>query len=445
MAKVKTVYECSSCGYQLAKWAGKCPSCNAWNSFVESKREERKQKQSIQSSEESYILDEIKNENIERICSAIVEFDRVLGGGIVAGSVIVVGGAPGIGKSTLLLQILHRITKQEKRALYFSGEESATQIKMRADRLKIKSSTIQISTQIEIDGILRSIKKENPNLVVIDSIQTIYNQELESVPGSLAQLRDCTFQLVKAAKSWDIPIIIIGHVTKDGQIAGPKILEHMVDVVLYFEGDLYTDLRILRTYKNRFGATNEIGLFQMEAEGLVESSIPAHFSSANQNESGIALSCVKEGTQFMIVEVQALVTRANFGVAQRVTNAYDHKRVAVILAVLEKKAGLFLGDQDVFVKISGSIKVKDPTVEMAIAIAIWSSFSNRIVMKDSVFLGELSLSGRFQSVSQLADRRKDLEKFAVKQSIVSEENNCEEGNPSIRFLQGISDLEDYLI
>ncbi|MCB0278631.1 MAG: DNA repair protein RadA [Calditrichaeota bacterium] len=443
MAKNKTQFECISCGYQSAKWLGKCPQCDEWNSFEETIKQKSVTVIDAGSTIEVKLSD-VESSNTQRFSSNLNEFDYVLGGGIVSGSSILLGGAPGIGKSTLVLQLLKEYGDKQLNGLYFCGEEAPYQIKLRAERLNCNSTNITLSTEIELNEISRSINRIKPAIVIIDSIQTIYNQEIDSGPGSIVQIRDCTFKLVKLCKELAIPVIIIGHITKEGQIAGPKILEHMVDVVLYFEGDQYSELRLLRSNKNRYGTTNEIALFKMTAGGLKEESDLNRYLSFN-SDWGMALSCIKEGSRYLIVEIQALVSRSSYGMPQRVTQGIDQKRLNVIIAVLEKKAGLFLGDQDVFVKVSAAIKVTDPIADMAIAAAIWSSFANKKSSTKTVYLGELSLTGQFQKIQLSSERLREFKKYGFDRIIANSDKSQLNGSNNLRIVESIDDLNDLVI
>jgi DNA repair protein RadA/Sms len=442
MAKLKKQYQCEHCGFISAKWIGKCPDCNSWNSFIEGIVDNGMKKNSLDNEKALTMpLNDIVIEHFERIKTRLNEIDKLLGGGIVPGSVIITGGSPGIGKSTLILQILGELAKQNIRSLYICGEESPEQIKIRAERLKINGNSIVLSTEIEVKRIEQEISKNNYNILVVDSIQTIYNNEIESAPGSLSQIKDCTFHLVKLAKKRHLPIIIIGHITKDGQIAGPKVLEHMVDVVLYFEGEQLRDLRLIRSVKNRFGTINELALFQMSEKGLTEEKDLASFFFSNESENGVALTCIKEGSRYLVVEIQALVSKANYGMPQRVTNGYDQKRLSVILAVLEKKAALFLGDQDVFVKVSSALRISDPSVDMAVAAAIWSSFANKKFSEKIVFCGELSLTGSFQAQIQIRDKVKECKKYSINHFACSnDEKNIDINLKSVKNIWDLNDL-----
>jgi DNA repair protein RadA/Sms len=437
MKKTKTQFECQHCGNITAKWVGKCVQCQAWNSFVEIKQSDKKLTRDVKI-EPPEILEQIQKDNLERTTTSFKEFDRVTGGGLVPGSVIFLGGAPGIGKSTLLLQIMDSIGQTGKTSLYFSAEESKGQIRMRADRLNIKGDHIQLASDNEMKQIRYHIESLKPDCVVIDSIQTIYHEEMDSVPGSIGQLKECTFSLINIAKSMNINVILIGHITKDGQIAGPKVLEHMVDTVLYFEGDQYLNLRVLRSFKNRFGSVNEIGLFMMSPTGLQESTDLHQFFLNEESAIGVAKSCIKEGSRPIIIEVQALVSKSNFGMPQRVVSGFDHKRVSVILAILEKKCGLFLGDQDVFIKISGALKVNDPGLDMAIAVAIWSSFASREIKNDRCYIGELSLTGKFQPVLSLEQKIIEAQKFGFSRIIAPIDKKMD-GVDSIKDIRDIND------
>lgn len=442
MAKKKTIFECEHCGHIVPKWTGKCSQCDSWNSFFETDSKINKASSKINLSSVELSLTDIESKDFPRFKTSIEEVNRVLGGGIVPGSVIVIGGSPGIGKSTLILQVLNSFAISGQDSLYFSGEESPNQIKMRAERLNAISDKIVVSTSIDIDEITQIICKKIPAVVVIDSIQTVYSEQIDSVPGSLTQIRHTTFELVKLAKEKHIPIFIIGHITKDGQIAGPKILEHMVDVVLYFEGEQYSNFRLLRTFKNRFGATNELGIFSMTSAGLAEENDPSKHFLNSSTEAGIAIACVREGSRFLFVEVQALVAKATYGVPQRVVNGYDQKRLAVILAVLEKKADIFLGDQDVFVKVAGAMKVTDPSLDLAIALSIWSSYANKPVSNKLVSFGELSLTGNIQKSQMVDDRIKETETYGFKE--ISGNFSDASFSGKQHAVKHISDLNDLL-
>jgi DNA repair protein RadA/Sms len=419
MAKKKINYECQHCGFTSSKWQGKCPECQAWNSFIEAV--EVKTVKAKNPNVESRIenLSEILGSEVERIRLKNNELNRVLGGGIVPGSVLVIGGAPGIGKSTLLLQLVGEFSQNQQKSCYFSGEESPEQIKLRADRIEIHQKNILLSTENELHRIQNQIIKEKTAFVVIDSIQTIYDESIDSVPGSVSQIRACSMELIQLAKSKNFALVIIGHITKDGNIAGPKLLEHMVDVVLYFEGEKNTDSRVLRTFKNRFGETGEIGIFRMVKEGLVENKILLDFDE-NSSDSGVAFACVQEGTRFLFIDVQALVSNAAYGVPQRVATGFDHKRLAVLIAVIEKKMGLFLGDQDIFIKISSETKITDAALDLAVISAIISSFKNIPIQKKTVFFGEVALTGKVIKPHSFEKRIAESKLFGFEHFIFAE-------------------------
>ncbi len=408
MAKKKSVFECIECGYKSAKWMGKCPACGSWDSFVEITEE----KKAAVSKTPSKILkfDEIEKEEIERFSSGDSELDLVLGGGIVPGSLVLIGGSPGVGKSTLMLKLAGNINKK---VLYVAGEESPGQIKIRAQRLGIKNKDLFIMPEIVVENIINEIK--NYDLVIIDSIQTIYSEKLQSAPGSVSQVREATFELMRAAKENKIPIFIIGHITKEGSIAGPRVLEHMVDTVLYFEGEASRELRILRAFKNRFGSTSEIGIFEMTKQGLISAKNKSFFSK--KALPGSAITVILEGTRPIVLEVQALVSES-YGVPKRSATGFDLPRLNMILALLEKKLNLPFNQYDVFINVTGGIKINEPAADLAIIAAIVSSFRNRPISKESVFIGEVSLVGDIREVPGLEQRLKEAANLGFKRAIV---------------------------
>ncbi len=413
----KSIFFCQNCGYESAKWMGKCPSCGKWNSMVEetvstkntsaaSKIENGKKAEPVSLSAIS-----LKEEN--RIKSGINELDRVLGGGIVAGGLMLVGGDPGIGKSTLLLQLCQRIAEKEIKVLYVSGEESLTQIKMRAERIGKFSDSLKLLCETDINTILSAAEKEDPGLIIIDSIQTMYSEDASSSPGSVSQVREVTGILLKLAKTTQIPVFIIGHVTKEGNVAGPRVLEHMVDTVLYFEGDRHASYRVLRAVKNRFGSTNEIGVFEMHAEGLKEVPNPSEYMLDGRPDgaSGSVVACSMEGTRPVMIEIQALVCKTNFGFPRRTANGTDFNRVNLLMAVLEKRGRMNLAECDAYVNITGGIRMTEPAVDLGIVTAIISSFRDVPVDNKLVVFGEVGLSGEIRSVSMASQRIKEAAKL----------------------------------
>ena len=410
MAKKKTVYECIECGYKSAKWMGKCPACGSWESFVEVKEEKSNSKPSIK---KANILkfEEIEKEEIERFSSADAELDLVLGGGIVPGSLVLIGGSPGVGKSTLMMKLAGNI---DKKVLYVAGEESPGQIKIRAERLGIKNKNLFLMPEIIVENILDEINK-GYDLVIIDSIQTIYSENLQSAPGSVSQVRETTFELMRIAKESKTPIFIIGHITKEGSIAGPRVLEHMVDTVLYFEGDASRELRILRSFKNRFGSTSEIGIFEMTKQGLTSAKNKSFFSK--KALPGSAITVVLEGTRPIVLEVQALVSES-YGIPKRSATGFDLARLNMILALLEKKLNLPFNQYDVFINVTGGIKITEPAADLAIIAAIVSSFRDRKISKESVFIGEVSLVGDIRDVPGLDQRIKEAANLGFSKAIV---------------------------
>jgi len=415
MAKKKTLFECQACGFQTPRWLGKCTGCNQWDTIIELTTEqikfvnEVKQNSSTSTKNRAIPITEIKQENIKRFSSGSKELDLVLGGGIVPGSLTLIGGSPGIGKSTLLLKIAGNLAQTKINVLYVSGEESAGQIKLRADRLDANYKELFLLPEINLEIVMKEIKSKNYGFIVIDSIQTLYSEETTSAPGSVTQVRTITFELMRVAKSLDIPIFIIGHITKDGSIAGPRVLEHMVDTVLYFEGDPNSELRLLRGFKNRFGSTNEVGIFEMSKNGLLDAqSMAGKFFNKERLASGSALTVIMEGSRPIIIEIQALVSEA-YGHPKRSSTGFDNNRLNMLLALLEKKLDLPLGTYDVFVNISGGIKINEPAADLAIIAAILSSYRNRELSAETLFLGEVSLTGEIREISALAQRLKEID------------------------------------
>ena len=424
MAKSKTVFVCSECGNESSKWLGKCPACNSWNSFYEQKIVETKNKvTSNKITSAPQALNSYEAKETLRIHTGFGELDRVLGGGLVKGSLILLGGEPGIGKSTLILQICDKI-KGEGKVLYVSGEESAEQIKLRADRLGINNDDILFLGETDIDIVNQAIINVNPKLVIIDSIQTMYSDEITAAAGSVSQVREITGQVMRVCKSRAITTIIIGHVTKEGNIAGPRVLEHMVDTVLYLEGERYFSYRMLRGVKNRFGSTNEIGMFEMQSEGLVEITDPSKvlISERDENPSGSVIIATMEGTRPLLVEFQALTTPTVFGMPRRTANGIDYNRLAVLIAVLEKKVGINLGNQDVYLNVVSGLRINEPAIDLGIIGATVSSFKNLPIDKYTVVLGEVGLTGEIRSVNLIDKRLKEAEKLGFKKCIIQESN-----------------------
>ncbi len=421
MARQKTKYVCKDCGYETPRWLGKCPSCGEWGSLIEeviaSKTVGRSKDVSIGSIPRP--ITELESAGESRTPSGIAELDRVLGGGIVPGSLVLIGGDPGIGKSTLLLQVSGAVSCGMN-VLYVSGEESPNQVKLRADRLGIHSGNLLVLPEVDMERIEHCIESISPGLVVVDSIQTVFTRDLTSAPGSVSQVSECAGRLMRQAKEQEIPIFIVGHVTKQGAIAGPRVLEHIVDTVLYFEGERHHSFRILRCVKNRFGSTNEIGVFQMQDTGLSEVSNPSEvfLSGRSHMVSGSCVTASVEGTRPILVEVEALVTRTPFGVPRRTTTGVDSNRVAIILAVLKKRAGLELSSSDVYVNVAGGARLNEPSTDLAIACAIASSFRNALCRPDTVIIGEVGLSGEVRAVNRIESRMAESAKLGFKRCII---------------------------
>ena len=423
--KAKTIFVCNECGYESAKWMGKCPACNSWNTFFEEKLstkvESGKREKKIQEAPKP--LNSFVGQDAQRTSTGYAELDRVLGGGLVKGSLVLVGGEPGIGKSTLILQLCDKV-KGEGKVLYVSGEESAEQIKLRADRLNIKNDDILFLGETDIDIIDQNIEELNPKLVIIDSMQTMYSEEISSAPGSVSQVREITSRIMKICKSRKITTIIIGHVTKDGNIAGPRVLEHMVDTVLYIEGERYFSYRMIRGVKNRFGSTNEVGMFEMQEKGMVEITNPSSIliSERDDNPSGSVVVATVEGTRPLLVELQALVTQSVFGLPRRTANGIDYNRLTLLVAVMEKKAGFMLGNQDVYLNVVGGIKVNEPALDLGIILATASSFKNISIPKGVIALGEVGLTGEVRTINMMEKRLKEAERLGFKKCIIPENN-----------------------
>nr|MBI1230406.1 DNA repair protein RadA [Cytophagales bacterium] len=428
MAKIKTTFFCQNCGAQSAKWIGKCPSCGEWNTYVEEvvqKEEAGKgswktnQSATQKKSATPKKLCEINFEEQPRLVTGDTELDRVLGSGIVAGSLILIGGEPGIGKSTLLLQIA--LLLNQVKVLYVSGEESENQIKMRAERMQYASDNCYVLAETNTQQIFQQIEILQPDLLIIDSIQTLHSQYVESAAGSVSQVRECTAEIMKFAKETGTPVFLIGHITKDGAIAGPKVLEHMVDTVLQFEGDRHLSYRILRTSKNRFGSTNELGIYEMHAEGLRTVTNPSEILMTQREEqlNGVAIGAMLEGNRPLLIEIQSLVSPATYGTPQRSSTGHDAKRLNMLLAVLEKRGGMRLGQQDVFLNIAGGLRVDDPGLDLAVCASLISSFEDTPIDASVCFAGEVGLGGEIRAVNRIENRIAEAAKLGFKKILVS--------------------------
>ncbi|MDZ7262095.1 MAG: DNA repair protein RadA [candidate division KSB1 bacterium] len=446
--KIKVHFVCQSCGYESPRWLGRCSECGAWNSLVEEKIPEVKGRQTLVEKPPSraVALSDIDFQEDSRFLSRSEEFNRVLGGGIVPGSVVLVGGDPGIGKSTLMLQEGANLATEAFKILYVSGEESMTQTKLRAKRLGIDSEHLLILAETNLEAILESVERINPGLLVIDSIQTVYRPEFESAPGSISQVRECALQFLNLAKTKNIPVFLIGHVTKEGYIAGPKVLEHMVDTLLYFEGDKDHFYRILRAVKNRFGSTNEIGVFEMTERGLQEVRNPSEIFLSQRKEDipGSTVICTMEGTRPILVEIQALVSPSNFGLPQRTTTGVDAKRLALLLAVLEKRVGLRIGTFDVFVNAVGGVKIDETSADLGILVAIASSLKNQLVDPKAIVVGEVGLGGEIRAVSQIERRIGEAEKLGFSRCILPQVNVKALGKKFSLEIQGVEKVSQAL-
>jgi len=429
MAKIKTKWICQNCGYETAKYMGKCPECGSWGTFTEEfvSTDTQNTKNTSPNLTESkvYKINEIKTEERARLNTGFEEFDRVLGGGAVSGSVILIAGDPGIGKSTLVLQTADTIAKQNKKVLYVCAEESASQVKLRAERLNVNSENIYIYSQTDIESIKKEIKNIRPDFLIIDSIQAVFDREITSGAGSVSQIRECTNVFTEIAKAENITTIIIGHVTKDGSIAGPRVLEHMTDVVLNFEGDKYKTYRILRSIKNRFGCTNEIGIFNMAENGLCEITNPCEIFLSERSEAitpGSTIIAASEGSRILTAEIQALVGTTNYPAPRRVANGTDYNRLLQILAVIEKRIGLKFNNTDVYVNITGGIEIDEPAADLGIALAIITCARDVIVSPDTVLVGEIGLAGEIRKVNNIEKRIAEAQKLGFKKIIIPKGN-----------------------
>lgn len=454
MAKGKTsIYFCQNCGYESGKWLGQCPGCHEWNTFVEEmvdKRSVGKGKVSSSDAAKALPLSAIEMTQDKRMVTNIAELDRVLGGGIVQGSLVLVGGDPGIGKSTLLLQVCQNLSKQKIKVLYISGEESLQQIKIRAARIGRFDDSLSLLCETNLDSIRKVIDREKPQIVVIDSIQTMYNENIASAPGSVSQVRESTGILMQIAKGSGISIFIVGHVTKEGVVAGPRVLEHMVDTVLYFEGDRHATYRILRGVKNRFGSTNEIGVFEMRQNGLAEVENPSEFmlSGKPKDASGSVVACSMEGTRPILLEVQALVCHTNFGIPRRTAAGTDFNRVNLLMAVLEKRLGMQLANCDAYINIAGGIRMNEPAIDLGIILAIISSYKEKAIDEKTICFGEVGLSGEVRAVSMAEQRVLEAKKLGFDTCILPDvccESLAEIEGIRLIGVKTVKDAMDYVM
>ena len=440
MSKTKIKYICSNCGYDSLKWLGKCPECDSWNSFTEEIIETNKRKPaSFKGEVRIKKITEITATEDDRIKTGINEFDRVLGGGLMPGSVILLGGDPGIGKSTLVMQSASKI---KEKVLYVTGEESEKQIKIRSQRLKLKSENFYVLAETNMGPILSAIKSLSPSVVIIDSIQTVYRNELENSPGTVTQIRECTSLLMDEAKKNHFCVIVVGHVTKEGMIAGPKILEHIVDTVIQFEGESNHTFRILRAQKNRFGSTNEIGIFEMHEEGLTEVKNPSELflSERDRETPGSVVTASIEGTRPLLLEVQALVTPTNFGYPQRVTTGFDQRRLSILLAVLEKRGNYRLSANNVFLNVAGGVRISEPAVDLAVCFSIVSSLLDKVVDNQTIVIGEVGLGGEIRSVGHIEKRIQEAEKLGFKRILIPKNNQKNTKNSTSIKIIGVETL-----
>lgn len=448
MAKAKTVFFCKECGFESSKWLGQCPGCKSWDTFVEepvAKKTSSSVKAAIKGDVKPSKLAEISSDEADRIKTGIGEFDRVLGGGIVIGSLVLVGGDPGIGKSTLLLQMCQHLVEKKCDVLYVSGEESLRQVKMRAERLVNYQGDLKLLSETNLDLIEELIRREKPEIVIIDSIQTMFKEEVSSSPGSVSQVREVTSTLMHLAKGLGISIFIVGHVTKEGTVAGPRVLEHMVDTVLYFEGDNQASYRMLRAVKNRFGSTNEIGVFEMRSEGLREVTNPSEFMLNGKPEGafGSVVTCSIEGTRPILVEVQALVSQTYYNMPRRTAAGTDYNRVNLLLAVIEKRLGFQLSSCDAYINVAGGMMIKEPALDLSIVTAILSSYKSRVLDPSMIFFGEVGLTGEVRGVNQAEQRVAEAVKMGFKVCVLPEVNMKNLENMPIKLI-GIKTIKELM-
>ncbi|WP_099191056.1 DNA repair protein RadA [Tepidibacter mesophilus] len=438
MAKIKSKYVCQSCGYESLKWIGKCPECDDWNTFVE-EIEDKKSKHDLfiieKEVQKPVSINKLEINEQERFSTCINELDRVLGGGVVKGSLILAGGDPGIGKSTLLIQVAENVAKSRKKVLYISGEESIYQIKMRAKRLDIGSENLYIFAENNLDIIEKQIDNIKPDMMIVDSIQTVFSPQITSTPGSVSQIKEGTSRFMKISKKVGISTFLVGHVTKEGSLAGPKVLEHMVDTVLYFEGERYNTYRMIRAVKNRFGSTNELGVFEMRDKGLIEVENPSKIliSEKPKGVSGSVIVATIEGTRPMLVELQALVCPTSFGIPKRAATGADYNRVSLLMAVLEKRAGMQIQNQDIYINVVGGIRLNEPAIDLGIVISIASSFRNIEINEKTVAIGEVGLTGEIRGVSFIEKRISECKKLGFNRVIIPKSN--------IKGLESIKDIK----
>jgi len=448
LKKSKTSFFCQHCGYMSPKWLGKCPSCNGWNCFAEElvSDSDSGSRAEMNFGGKPLPIEDIPAEEGQRMVTGIAEIDRVLGGGIVGGSAILIGGEPGIGKSTLMLQMMNNLAQKGLKVLYVSGEESASQIKLRSKRVGATAKDLLVLVEVSLEKILEQIKAVSPAIVVIDSIQTVYSGELMSAPGSVGQVRESSSRLILFSKKNNIPVFLVGHVTKDGSIAGPKVLEHMVDTVLYFEGDSGHAYRIVRSIKNRFGPTNEIGVFEMMDKGLKEVLNPSAFFLAErpQNVAGSVVVPSLEGTRPILVEIQALVSATNLGMPRRTAIGVDHNRVSLLVAVLDKICGMHLGASDIFINVAGGVRVEEPAVDLVVVAAMASSFLDKPIDARTVVLGEVGLAGEVRAISQLDVRIKEAARLGFNRCLVPKTNSAQLANMAKMEISTISSLKELL-
>jgi DNA repair protein RadA/Sms len=453
MAKRKTKFMCQECGYESPKWMGKCPGCGEWNKMVEeievvgSRKGAFAHSQGLSGSSKATAITSIEITNEARVHTDLQELNRVLGGGVVPGSLVLIGGDPGIGKSTLLLQVSSQLAKKGQSVLYISGEESLRQTKLRADRLGVSSENLLVYSETNLDEISRTIESLAPSFVIIDSIQTVYHPDITSAPGSVSQVRECTAELMRIAKTKGIAIFIVGHVTKEGSIAGPRLLEHMVDTVLYFEGERHHTYRILRAVKNRFGSTNEMGIFEMKEFGLEEVANPSEIflEERSQGAAGSTVVASMEGTRPVLVEIQALISPTSFGNPRRMATGIDHNRVSLLMAVLEKRVGMLLANQDAYLKVAGGVKLDEPAIDLAVAVSIASSFRDKPTRATDCIIGEVGLTGEVRRVSRIEQRVQEAAKLGFERVILPENNLGGWNAPKGIQLIGVSSVHQALL